>query len=832
MAAPLHVHFGMIVFALLLTLATDRVSARRDEALGELEKIVKDFEEGPEKAELYHRLGDLYFEKVRELEGTGKDASTVRTQALQTYDALIRGYPAHPRMDEVLFNKAAILYAAGKKQLASDIYFGLVERHPTSPLVPDALLALGDAAFAGNDLFRATIYFHKAADTKKPRIQAYATYRLAWCQYNAQDDRGALALFEKVVELADAQTKKDRVQLREEALKDMLLVFARLGQVEEAFQYYSSKLAHGDALAMLAKLGAVYGDAGEHARAVKAYRIAGDQMRVVEGYAALGRYDDMRLEAKRLLPNQPGVEQALRELTTSLHRDAQKTKVERMYAAARDLYEIYLAAFASRPEAYGMRYDYAELLFRQKQYDRAGAAFDEVAADPKGKFAKDAALAAAQAWELGSGGQRLVDACERFIARAPNDPLATKMRRATALRALEQLARQAEYATLEARAAAILRDATLVADQGFAANVRDLKDGAAFKRIEAGDEGEAPRRFLSFAEENPKSKYAEVALHDAMVRAEAASDAETALAAGERLLKQHPKAKSAEATAFLIAALHERVGDKAKALKAFRRYRQKFPKGARSEDADWNIAYLADALGKDRDAIAAYARYVDDHPKAKERARAYLRMGALYERSKDYKAMAQHYAGFDAKVREATGVQSFEALAKQQQAMRAWKGSADWQAVWTRYQRLLPAERDADSVLAAAAEARFELAHSTYQRFIGQRLTRRLADALAKKVKLLADVEREYGEVLKLKNGQYGIAALKRIGHAYEEMANALRSAPLPRGLSAEQREIYRAEIESRAFPIEEKALEAFGKAAEKAKEIGLDPTSKPLASN
>jgi hypothetical protein len=67
-----------------------------------------------------------------------------------------------------------------------------------------------------------------------------------------------------------------------------------------------------------------------------------------------------------------------------------------------------------------------------------------------------------------------------------------------------------------------------------------------------------------------------------------------------------------------------------------------------------------------------------------------------------------------------------------------------------------------------------------------------------------------------------GVAALYYIGLIYQEFSQALFNAPIPKGLNPEEVQLYQQELQSRATPIEEKAVEAYEKAVKKAFELDV----------
>src|SRR5260370_40944133 len=77
------------------------------------------------------------------------------------------------------------------------------------------------------------------------------------------------------------------------------------------------------------------------------------------------------------------------------------------------------------------------------------------------------------------------------------------------------------------------------------------------------------------------------------------------------------------------------------------------------------------------------------------------------------------------------------------------------------------------------------------------------SDLVLKKRKL-AELEKEYVNVLGLGIGDHGIAALTRIGLAYADLAENIVSSADPRGLSPEQLQMDRGELQNLPSPSEQ----------------------------
>ena len=77
-----------------------------------------------------------------------------------------------------------------------------------------------------------------------------------------------------------------------------------------------------------------------------------------------------------------------------------------------------------------------------------------------------------------------------------------------------------------------------------------------------------------------------------------------------------------------------------------------------------------------------------------------------------------------------------------------------------------------------------------------------------------------YLAVVEMGDPQWATAALYRIGAVMEEFARSLREAPVPAGLTEQEKTLYREELEKEVINIEEKAIELYTVGYQKA--IGL----------
>jgi TolA-binding protein len=340
-------------------------------------------------------------------------------------------YPAYERRDEVLFVAGHNLYESGNRDRGIAYYSALIAQYPKSRFVPDAWVQTGEHFFATNDLRRAREAFEKAASFHLPKLYAFALYKLAWCDYNAGAYGAAIAKFKEVIAYSEGEARGDRVQLRQEALKDIVLAYAHVDAIDGAVAYLAEK-AGADSVEAIQRLAATYFDDGKFEQAIRVYRILQAraprhakapawQQKILLAYDKLNRRDQVVTEMNRLVGEygpQSGwakantaekgalaeardlAEASLRELVQDYHQEAIKTKSAATYRLARDIYRQYLDTFPQSESAASMRFYYAEILYALEEWDAAAAEYGRVVeADPKGPQAQRAAYNAILALE-------------------------------------------------------------------------------------------------------------------------------------------------------------------------------------------------------------------------------------------------------------------------------------------------------------------------------------------------------------------------------------------------------------------------------------------------
>ncbi|MGQ0505315.1 MAG: tetratricopeptide repeat protein [Myxococcaceae bacterium] len=248
-------------------------------------------------------------------------------------------------------------------------------------------------------------------------------------------------------------------------------------------------------------------------------------------------------------------------------------------------------------------------------------------------------------------------------------------------------------------------------------------------------------------------------------------------------------------------------------------------------DAQFNAGLWWEGLGQSDKAISAYTLYLTRFKDRKDVPEIAFNIGLIHEKDKKYAEAVKTFETWSnsyAKDNRASPALHYRAKYRQYLDQKILKNNREedrlQEDLLKSFARLPETAKKEDQVLNAYAAARFAALDPLWAQYTGIKFVKvsTIKKDLAAKVKRIQDVEKAYTDVLAVGAGEYGIAALTRIGLAYSDFAQNLLDSPDPRGLNDEQLSMYRSELENRAFPLEEKAIEALEKALAKSYELSI----------
>ena len=926
----------------LVRVRQTQAQALRHEAIRELKEIIKETpDDDRQKPEYFFRLSELYWsmasfynlrafgydEEIWETEKTDPArneqlvrlkqedldrARQYRGDTLRVYQAIRRTYPSYGRMDEVLFYMGFNYKEMGQSDQAQSALIELIKKHPQSKYIPDAWLQFGEFFFEIDEMERAMKAYDKAARFKDAKVYGFAVYKRGWCRFNLGRFKQAMGDFLEVIRYSNAEGKRDknRISLVNEATKDLVTVYGRIGTGGKAIAFFR-KVAPERWADLVAKLARLYTNTGKVKDANSLYRqlirINKDKPEIIDYELAIARNvesigdkqtttletkrlvglftklrDDGRLKGKKLKKTSGKIREMLRELSTTWHHEAQVTKNNSYLPYAHEMYGMYVAAFPEAEDVYVMTFYLAELLYRIGKWREAAEAYDRVIKlDPRGKSARDAAHASVLAYqklldlhereqkradskeegipkpkEIDASAQQFLRACDNYIKLVPDGDKGVDVKYYAALiyydhnqfeeaikRFEDIIKRHPKHRLAYYSANLVLDSHNLTGDfKGLNAavarfyknpdiargklleNLQTLREGAAFKACMKSEEEkkyrEAAEAFEKFAAEFSTSEFFDKALYNAALNYERVNDIGNAIKMRMRLLRERPDSDLASKSLFSIAGNLHASAVYSEASKYYEIYAKQFPEDKNAEVALANAAVFRRGLGQYDKAIKDYQEWVRRYAKAKPKQAAEVEfsIGSIYEKQKRRKDLINHYQNFlrrwgkqatDDRVLQAhtmIAMASLE-LGRKKDAAKAFDRSV-------KTFNGLPAARRKKLVdgREAAAHARFQQGEALFKDYQGFKVDSRkhVVKQVMEKLKRLMAAKDVYDSVIKYGHPNWAIAAIGRNGAGFQELANAVRNSPRPKGLDEEELMIYEDELEKQAAEFDGKAAQNY----------------------
>lgn len=574
------------------------------------------------------------------------------------------------------------------------------------------------------------------------------------------------------------------------------------------------------------------------------------------------------------------IEETLANLAKRFHGEAQadeqaaKRPDVTQYKRAADLYAFYLSQYADSPRAQELRFLRAEILyFKLNQLEAAGDEYLKVGMQkPIGPRNKDALLKAMAAYEklrpkdqqgkkrkltaadgkfaeavdafatafpadrevvgvIFRNGQMFFDygdydnAVKRFgliVTKYPDDPNAG----AAGDRILEALAKGEDYDNIEdwakklkgARAFQVPSEQKRL-DDIIAQAISKIAE----KQVKAQKFQEAADTFIRAAKEYPQDKRAPHNLFSAGVVLETAAQPVRAAETYLVVVDKYPGAPDASKAAFAAGRTYEQMAYFDKAAEAYSTLAYKYPTDAKAQDALFNVAVLRQALGDTKAAIQATNDYAKRYPRAKDVSDIEFRTGSVYADAGEH---GRAVAAFQEYVRKnpqsPRAVEAWMRIGREYLAQKQGKKADEALAVCIKRWKQLARKAQKDAA-PAAAEARYlqgEFLFQSYQAVGLDVKPNQLKATLERKKQLLGKAQQVYTDVVSYGDPTWGTASLLRIGQIYEGFADQLRKLPPPPGLTEEEQQVYREQVDIFVVDIEDKAAAVYETGYKKALEL------------
>lgn len=143
----------------------------------------------------YLAANEVYANKLDRGEDPGDAPLADYNTPIRTYNRFVRQYPNSEASDQAYFQLGHLMSDQGDLIGSNQMFETLVQRHPDSPLVPDAYLRIGDFYFdalylgltemGGEEMMgRAIAAYDRVLDYPDNRNYQNALYKLGWSFYN------------------------------------------------------------------------------------------------------------------------------------------------------------------------------------------------------------------------------------------------------------------------------------------------------------------------------------------------------------------------------------------------------------------------------------------------------------------------------------------------------------------------------------------------------------------------------------------------------------------------------------------------------------------------
>lgn len=325
----------------------------------------------------------------------------------------------------------------------------------------------------------------------------------------------------------------------------------------------------------------------------------------------------------------------------------------------------------------------------------------------------------------------------------------------------------------------------------------------------------------------PQSHYADDALFNAAVNLEREGRYYEAISVFERLLKEYPQTPLAPKAVFSIARDNERVLNYLGAVKYYLKLAREFPKESEGPDAVYNSALLLEKLGDFQRAAEVYLEYVARYPNRSDVSQVLFFAGDVYFKASDYARAAvvfENYVRGPYKEKELLVEAYYKWAVCAEKLGQAEKAKALFIHTATVYQEALA--RGQKPHPSFGAHGAFLKAMDEFEKYKAIKLTlpaAKMAKQLETKAAELKRMEGIFAEVAKIGDPHWTSAALFMLGESYQNFADTLFDAPVPPELNEEEAEVYKLELQDKAFPIEDKALQAYQKQLSTALKLGIE---------
>ncbi len=445
-----------------------------------------------------------------------------------------------------------------------------------------------------------------------------------------------------------------------------------------------------------------------------------------------------------------------------------------------------------------------------------GASKSYIEAYPKGKIVVESKYKIARVlWEylyFDESTPRFIEFVESF----PEHPRAVQ----AANLVLDTYAQLEDYDNLNKVARGFRANGKLIKDDTFKTLLDDIVENSSFKKIAKFEQqkqwAEAGKGYLAFAEEFPKSQYADKALANAAATFTRAGQLDRAIKVRIKLVSDYKDSSLVPDQIFAVAASYEQIVAYKDAAAWLEKFVLAYPKDSRAKDALFNASIYRHGTGDTKGAVEDREKYLKSYPEAADKEDVAYSIATAWEENGNLKKAVEAYDDFADRFRKSNPSRALNSnykAFKLREKARVPKPEMDkcirnLDVLGAGYRK---AGKPLDEVGDPLALIAFRNADAVLDRYKALKIAKpdKPADfkkTLEGKRKAKEAVDAAYLEVVKLKSPDWAVASLFRNGEATADLVKSILAVPPPKGLTEEQSQLFKSKLEEQTLPLEEAA--------------------------
>lgn len=574
-------------------------------------------------------------------------------------------------------------------------------------------------------------------------------------------------------------------------------------------------------------------------------------------------------------------EQTLRNYIMQQHQTAQNSRAAFSRQLAGEGYKLYFQEFADSSQAADMHFLHGELLYDMGKYDeasveyawvsdnapnskygakasqnlllaiekalprdeelqqRAGDSIEPIKMDPRVEKFIRAATAYTQKFPQSEKDAEIkfrigrlyyqtnnFGPAENFFKEIVQKHPKTKYSEYSANLLLDIYNLKKDYAGLAKMGTELLANDSIASSKA-GSDIRGVLEKANFKKAQDLELEkkyfESASQFQAFAVQNPKSELLMMAVFNSGVNFERSGHNGEAIQSYKRIMASNdksaeqfkPKAKK------LLAKLYQDAGLLEESAKLFKEMAKDNPKDPLAPNYLYNTAVMYEALGRTSEAVAAYTEFISINKNRSENANVTFNLAQMQRRANALTAAANHYK----EIAETPAtpidrkIESYYWLYDISKKLGRRHDAEEAKEKLLSFQRRVASEKRTGSA-SFIAKVKFPMAEETFGQLKAITIPANPAkqkDAVDRKLDVLAKLNDELSQIIKLDSPDEIVGSLNLLGEANDHMVKAILSTPVPGNFNEDQKKQYRAQLEQITDKFAKKASESFKLAVDRA---------------